>query len=221
MLQISNFVHTRRNIYLDSSCQFSSEFRIFPGLHLSDELLRRHAEGGGPDVHLLALVQPGEGHHLKTNINNNNIYIYAPHLARAPRPLHLAEPEDDHAVVLGEGDDAPPVADGEGEEEEEVGEGRDQPHDHRAHQGGRVGLVRHVLQRRVWRTFSRNLQTSALPFAFITLNKMKVILILESFKVHKSLFTDTERKDVTVDVPHVSIKSFIHDNENVPVCHPP
>ena len=123
----------------------------------------------------------------------SNIYIHTPHLAGAPRPLHLAESEDDHAVVLGEGDDAPPVADGEGEQQQEVGEGGDQPHDHRAHQGGRVRLVRHVLQRR---TFNGNLQTSALPFAFITLNKMKVILILENLKVHKSLFTDTEGKDV-------------------------
>lgn len=100
-------------------------------LYLRDELLRRNTESRGPDVHPLALVQPGEGDHL----------------ARPLNPLHLAQPEDDHPVVLGETDHAPPVGQGEGEAEEDVGEAGDQPHDDQGHHRGLVTAVGHVLSK--------------------------------------------------------------------------
>ena len=60
---------------------------------------------------------------------------------------HLAQPEDDHPVVLWESDHTPPVAHGEGEAEQEVGGRRDEPHQDPGAQGdGAPGLIWHVLE---------------------------------------------------------------------------
>ena len=94
--------------------------------HLGDELLGRDTEAGAPDVHPLALIHPWEGDHLAGAMGSD----------------HLAEPEDDHPVVLREGDHAPPVAQGEGEAQQEVGGRRDHPHQYLSAQGDRApGLV--------------------------------------------------------------------------------
>ena len=98
-------------------------------LYLGNKLLRRHTEGRGPNVHPLALVQPGEGDHPAWPLH----------------PLHLPQPEHHHPVVLSQSHHAPPVRHGEGEAEEDVGEDGDDPHDDQGHPGGLVTVVGYIL----------------------------------------------------------------------------